>query len=58
MDPVTKTKRERVREAWRETLQRLADRLPEVDIPPPQEDDPEDSRGSEIPSLTSEPIPE
>ena len=58
MDPVTKTKRERVLETWRETLRRLADRLPDVDIPPPVDDDGDDQRGSEIPELSTAPIPE
>ena len=55
-------KRQRALEGWREVLQCLADRLPDHPLDPPDDDDddddPEDSRGSEIPSLTSEPIPE
>ena len=52
-------KRQRIIETWRETLRRLADKLPEVDIPPPVDDDGDDThRGESIPSLTSEPIPE
>ena len=59
VDPVS-PKRQRVREAWRAVLQRLADRLPDPELPPPvdvDDDGEDDERGSEIPSLTSEPIP-
>ena len=59
MDSVSPKRRERILEGWRETLQRLADRLPDHPLDPPDDDDDDDDqRGSEIPSLTSEPIPE
>lgn len=38
-------------EEWRKVLKRLADRLPDVEIPPPEddaEDDPELHRGESI----------
>ena len=50
------SKRERNQEEWRETLQRIADKLPDVDIPPPVDVDEDDDthRGSPIPP----PLPE
>ena len=52
-------KRQKILETWRETLQRLADRLPDDPIPPPVDDgDGDDAhKGESIPELSTAPIP-